>query len=568
MIVPSPSVCLVLFLLLADVSLASEPVFYRRDGSASFPGVEVPHDFDGESGKHIRWKTPLPNWSNSSPIVDVGKVFLLSEPVASEGYAPILHCIDADAGRELWQRELDPVTCLPAGEQEEVRRFAKKTWAMLSRQYVLWSEAYLIWKEHQDAFDGWDKPPAALAERWAAIRKEVEADGREFKEIKGGAGGPAAPFGRPRVPKQKPQKALRDLCLGMAAWRGFGTWLGVAYPTPVSHEGRVYVLTQHNHFVCYSHAGELIWQRRFPKTDRRLLTEATRYRVPKDWRPECPGQGGFSTAPIMADGLLLSIAGQMLRALDAKTGEPRWELPYPWAIGQWHCYPTLARVDGIAVMIAAGGTGKGFAGDERIRLNDGISVGFLPNPVGGRGRCANIVIDDDLVVTNTPGANNKKKRATVAYRLSWNADRSAIVCTEVWRLENPKGFEVFKGSPWVDGQVHHPSGVLDLRSGTMVRSPGYKALGKSRGEYDCIVGRAYCGVDPKKGTFRFFDRKTGEALGTGSLPVNPVDGKPAAHKQAEEFRMKEWRCLGAAKPFAVGKRLYFRSYDFLWCIAP
>ena len=26
--------------------------------------------------------------------------------------------------------------------------------------------------------------------------------------------------------------------------------------------------------------------------------------------------------------------------------------------------------------------------------------------------------------------------------------------------------------------------------------------------------------------------------------------------------MKEWRCLGAAKPFAVGNRLYIRSYDF------
>ena len=101
-------------------------------------------------------------------------------------------------------------------------------------------------------------------------------------------------------------------------------------------------------------------------------------------------------------------------------------------------------------MIAVGSTGKDFVGDEMIRLSDGVSVGFLPNRTSVRGRCANIVIDDDLVVTNT---NEKgKKTATVGYKLGWNADRSAIVCTEVWRLENPKGFNVFKGSPWIEGK--------------------------------------------------------------------------------------------------------------------
>ena len=103
---------------------------------------------------------------------------------------------------------------------------------------------------------------------------------------------------------------------------------------------------------------------------------------------------------------------------------------------------------------------------------------------------------------------------------------------------------------------------------SLASEPVFHRRDGSRGEHDFIVGRAYCGVDHKTGTFRFFDRRTGEALGAGSLPVNPADGKPAGHKQAEEFRMKEWRCLGAAKPFAVGKRLYYRSYDFLWCVAP
>ena len=285
----------------ASLGFAAEPVFHRRDGSASFPDAGVPHDFDGVTGKHIRWKTPLPNWSNSSPIVDDGKVFLLSEPVASESYAPILHCFDADSGRELWRRELDPVTCLPEGERAAVRTFAKETWAWWVHQQALWSEAYLLRKEHEKAFTG-EQPPPAIATRWEEIRKEVIDAGFTF-EFKQGAGGPRAPFKLTKASSEGEQgerlSKLKDMGLGLAAWRGFGTWLGVAYPTPVSHEGRVYVVTQHNHFVCYNHAGELIWQRRFPKPIHGLLTDATRKRVQKRWRPKWPGTGGFSTAPIM-----------------------------------------------------------------------------------------------------------------------------------------------------------------------------------------------------------------------------------------------------------------------------
>ena len=564
------ALCLFVFLSLLCVSLgfAAEPVFYARDGSASYPDATIPYDFDGASGKHIKWKAPLPNWSNSDPIVDAGKVFVLSEPV--KGYAPFLLCFDAASGKELWRRELDPVTCLPAGEQQAVRTFVQETWDWWRHQESLWSEAHLLREEHKAAFTG-EEPPAAIAARWKAIKQEVEAAGCVFA-FKSGAGGPSAPFRLADKNSEQAQRLarLKDLSLSLAAWRGSGTWLGVAFPAPVSYDGRVYTVTQHNHFACHGHDGKLIWQRQFPKTDSRLLTSATSDRVPKNWRVPWPGLGGFATSPIMADGLLLCNAGQMLRALDAKTGQPRWELPYRWEIGQWHCSPSVARVDGEAVMIAAGNGGsKDFKGDELIRIRDGASVGLVPSRSGARSRSVTIVVDGDLVVT-TVGLG-KRQSATVGYRLSWNADRSALVCTEVWRLPDPRGFTALKRQPWIDGTVHHPAGVLDLRTGTMVRAPGYeryelKGNGGYCGQGGFIAGKAYCKWNFYKGQFLFFDRSSGQPLGIGTLPVNPPDGLPAAQKQAEEHRRKDWRWLGAGTPFAVGNRLYVRSYDFLWCI--
>ena len=273
----------------------------------------------------------------------------------------------------------------------------------------------------------------------------------------------------------------------------------------------------------------------------------------------------------------LSNAGQMLRCLDGETGKPKWELPYRWGIGQWNCDPTVARVDGEAVMIAVGSSGrnadKEFKGDELIRVRDGASVGFVPSRPGARSRNLNIVIDDDLVITNANFDNNKRKVGLVAYQLAWNANRSAIVCTEKWRLLKPRGFNALKRQPWIDGMVHHPSGVLNLRTGVMSRAPGYasydiKGNGGYCGHGGFIAGKAYCKWNFYKGKFCFFDRQTGKALGVGTLPVNPADGLPQALKQAEEHRMKEWRWLGAGTPFAVGKHLYIRSYDFLWCIKP
>lgn len=75
----------------ASPTLAGDPVFWNRDGSGAFSSARPPQAFDGVTGKNIRWKAALPNWSNSSPIVvdtpRAPRPLLLSEPI---NYSPSL----------------------------------------------------------------------------------------------------------------------------------------------------------------------------------------------------------------------------------------------------------------------------------------------------------------------------------------------------------------------------------------------------------------------------------------------------------------------------------------------
>ena len=80
---------------------AAEPtavVGWRGDGSGVFPGQQVPATWSAT--ENVRWRVDLPNWSNSSPIVADGRVYLTCEPTA---WAPWLLCFDAASGKPRWK---------------------------------------------------------------------------------------------------------------------------------------------------------------------------------------------------------------------------------------------------------------------------------------------------------------------------------------------------------------------------------------------------------------------------------------------------------------------------------
>jgi outer membrane protein assembly factor BamB len=78
-------------------------------GQGIADNVTPPMSFDGNSGKNVRWKTPIPRPGASSPVVWEGRVFL----TGADASAREVYCFDAAHGRMLWRQEAKQPAHLP-----------------------------------------------------------------------------------------------------------------------------------------------------------------------------------------------------------------------------------------------------------------------------------------------------------------------------------------------------------------------------------------------------------------------------------------------------------------------
>jgi outer membrane protein assembly factor BamB len=92
---------------------------YQGDGSAVM-NAQPPLRFDAT--KPV-WKTPLPAYGLSTPIVVAGKVFVTCEPTGDMPWARLI-CLDAKDGKQLWVAELNhlPGTTLTAAQQSQAAK--------------------------------------------------------------------------------------------------------------------------------------------------------------------------------------------------------------------------------------------------------------------------------------------------------------------------------------------------------------------------------------------------------------------------------------------------------------
>jgi outer membrane protein assembly factor BamB len=112
-------------LLLPALAAGAEPSWPQfRGPSASGLGTGTPPlTWDGESGKKLLWKTPIPGLGHSSPVIWGDRIFLTSavpaagqpalklglygdiQPVEGEGTQRFqVYCLDRKSGKILWQR--------------------------------------------------------------------------------------------------------------------------------------------------------------------------------------------------------------------------------------------------------------------------------------------------------------------------------------------------------------------------------------------------------------------------------------------------------------------------------
>lgn len=259
-------------------------LWYAHAGTRVYPDQVVPTTWDAGTGTNIRWKTPLPNWSNGSPLLVRGRLFVLSEPL---GYAPLLTCIDADSGERLWQREVDPIACFPEEDRQRLRRLAGEGWAWNRGMTALCND---IMTHLATTFPGYrprrGKPdPEHVKSVETAFGERLQALGLRFDGFAAGVGGwtTSLPFIDERGPEARREQELHELGLRWERWSHYGTWTGSTYGTPACDGERVFIATGNNHFSCYDLAGELLWQHRFPwpgsRQPTRLIPEAHRPRI-------------------------------------------------------------------------------------------------------------------------------------------------------------------------------------------------------------------------------------------------------------------------------------------------
>ena len=155
--------------------MAQEVIGWRSDPTGRFLDAEPVIEWSAESnpGKNIVWKTAMPNWSNASPIIVGGRIFVCAEPAT-------LICVRASDGEILWERTNTYLDAVPPEEFDEVKRqldevqIEETTKEFRSTESKLNNERSKLKKLPEDA-----EP-----EKRAELEKSVEELSKKHEELK------------------------------------------------------------------------------------------------------------------------------------------------------------------------------------------------------------------------------------------------------------------------------------------------------------------------------------------------------------------------------------------------
>lgn len=252
-----------LFLGLMLVSAApgsgQEVVGWRMDGDGRFPQATPVTEWSPTN--HVIWSTPMPDWSNASPILVGDRIFICSEPTT-------LVCVNAADGRILWQATNDITDALPPAE--------------LARRQA---EAADEIRETQARLDD-------AQEQLHRVEAQIEQQG-QTDDLK--------------RDRDKLRRQVRDLQARLNALdpvklpRTHGV-NGYSSPTPNSDGRSVWTLYGNGVAACYDMQGNRRWIRFVDKPTR-------------GW--------GHSASPVYVDGKLIVHLTDLV-ALDANTGAELW----------------------------------------------------------------------------------------------------------------------------------------------------------------------------------------------------------------------------------------------------
>lgn len=273
--------------LLAVPAVAAEPFGWRGDGSGRFPKATPPTELSTPI-----WSTPLPAWSNASPAVAGGRIYLCAEP-------NLVVALDEATGRVLWQRE---VSVLDGLEQDAAAR------------------AKLEIESAEDA-----------TRKAAALRAELARLKREARR----RSGPATDATRLAAVSRE----LSDLELTIAAGRQHlaaetHEIIGHTSSTPVTDGASVWVVFRTGVVARFAADGTRRWSRFVGRPSSQMRGFAS----------------GHAASPLLV-GRRLVVGLGSLYALDAETGRELWKGPEFADFGT----PAVTRVAGQDLLVTAFG---------------------------------------------------------------------------------------------------------------------------------------------------------------------------------------------------------------------
>lgn len=447
-----------LLICLVATSIAyADVVGWRTDGMGAYPEAQPPTEWSAES--NVVWRTPMPNWSNATPVLVGDRIFISTEPTT-------LVCVRASDGEILWQQTNSYLDTLSPEDAKRVQ-------------------------EQMDAVD--------MENSTKALREAKDRQGKAKNKLK-------------KTPDDA--ELAQELELHTAEVERLQTKLapvaeymmpvthdtnGYSSATPVSDGEHVYVVFGTGVVACYDLDGERQWIHR---------SEAAKH----GW--------GHSASPVLAGNKLL-IHINSLMAFDKQTGEMLWQRE---AKPRWGT-PSVTSIAGTDVLITANG--------DFFQAEDGEPLARELSPLDYAGP---LVRDGIVYFVQFEGK---------AFKLP--SDVSAPFEPELVWQTTPRKERYYASSVYHDGllyainQRNHFS-VIDSNTGEVLHEERLK-LGK---------GTVYPSIT-LAGSYLFLSSDNGTTLVLAPGP----EPKLVATNKLDLFR---------SSPVFDGKRMYVRTYEYLYCI--
>jgi outer membrane protein assembly factor BamB len=239
------------------------------DGTGNFPDARPPLDWSAT--RNVAWSTAMPSWSNASPILVGGRIFVLSEP-------DTLICVNAADGKILWQKA-NPVADTIAAPLDPEPPFLQAISRQRETQAALRQKEYALLAARRAASEA--APDDARARDLDSRTHEVERMRHELAAL---------------IPVMPPQINVQT---------------GLTSPTPTSDGSSIFVMLGTGVVASYDLDGHRRWIRFVD--------------LPRD-------TNGQSSSPVLAGDKLLLLINDLI-ALDTSTGEVAWRADVPTRYG-------------------------------------------------------------------------------------------------------------------------------------------------------------------------------------------------------------------------------------------